>query len=263
MNRLAKACLEAGLIGAPNFALQLQISPGSRIVATAWRHRLAMGGVLLDVAIHTGYVLEYLLGPIESVCARAQIVQSARAGKDVYGNQVQVQVDSEDCFSAVLEFTAGVQGHWTAHFASPGETQFKRLIIGSEGTLNSPADRSGMPVEVQRGNEVLQGEELVAAVPHYHLNEIETRLFGERPAGYHVEGPVTDRRLIAAEMHDFVAAIRNGGSPEADGAAGLRSLAIIYAILESAFSQRPVTVEEVLAGCVHAYQDRVAAAQLS
>ena len=263
MNRLAKACLEGGLIGAPDFALQLHILPGGGIVGTAWRHRLAMGGVLLDVAIHAGYVLEYLLGPIETMCAGAQIVQSARAGQDVYGNQVQVQVDSEDCFSAVLEFAGGTQGHWTAHFASTGERLFKRLIIGREGTLNSPPDRSGTPVAVQRGNEVLQGEELLAALPDYHLNEIETRLFGERPACYNIEGPVTDRKLLAAEMYDFVDAIRNGRPPEADGATGLRSLAIIYAILESASSQRPVTVAEVLTGSVHAYQDRVEAAELA
>ncbi len=75
MSRLARACVTGGLIGAPNFALQVAVNRGGGIIGTAWRHRLAAGGPLLDVAIHLGYVLEYLVGPIESVSARASIVQ--------------------------------------------------------------------------------------------------------------------------------------------------------------------------------------------
>jgi len=263
MNRLAKACLEGGLIGAPNFVLQVAIGPGDNIIATAWRHRLAAGGVLLDVPVHLGYILEYLLGPLQSVSAQAQLVQSERGGEEYDGKAVEVKVDAEDCFSAVLQFEGGVQGHWTSHFASTGETMFKRLVLGSEGTLNLPGDRLGRPVEVHRGSEVLTGEALLAELPDYHLNEIETRLFGERPASYSLDGAATDRKLLAAELYDFVDAIRNNRPPEVDGTTGLRSVAIIYAILESALSHKTVTVEEVLEGSLHAYQDLVEAAKLA
>ncbi len=134
---------------------------------------------------------------------------------------------------------------------------FKRLILGKEGTLNSPSSRSGKAVEVQRGNETLAGDALLAELPRYHLSEIEGRLFGERPASYSFEGPVTDRKLIAAEMHDFVEAVREGREPEVDGTGGLRAVAIIYAILESALADRRVTLDEVLDGDLHAYQDTV------
>lgn len=262
MNRLTRACLDAGLIGAPNFALQLQVSPGAGIIATAWRHRRAMGGVLLDVAIHVGYILDYLLGPIETVCARAQLTQALRHGRDVYGNEVQVEVDAEDCFSANLRFAGGTQGHWTSHFGSMGETLFRRLIVGAEGTLDAPADRSGRSPQVRRGGEMLTGEALVAHLPDYHLNEIETRLFGERPACYALAGPVLDRKLQAAQMHDFVHAVRTGRQPEADGVVGLRSIANIYAALESAHCGRTVTLAQVLDGRLHAYQDTVEASAL-
>ena len=261
MNRLAKACIEGGLIGDPNFALQVAINQGSKIIATAWRHRLVAGGVLLDVAVHLGYILEYLLGPIESVAAQAQIVQTSIAGKEWDGADVEVTVDAEDAFTAALRFESGVQGHWTSHFASTGETVFKRLILGSAGTLNSPGDRSGNPVTIRRSSDEISGESLLRELPDYQLNEIETRLFGERPAEYSLEGPVTDRKLLAAEMHDFIEAIRAGRAPEVDGAKGLRAVAIIYAILESALAGRPVRLKEVLAGTVHAYQDRVEAAE--
>ncbi len=238
------------------------ISPGDNIIATAWRHRLAAGGVLLDVPVHLGYILEYLLGPLQSVSAQAQLVQSERGGKEYDGKPLEVKVDAEDCFSAVLQFEGGAQGHWTSHFASTGETMFKRLVLGSEGTLNLSGDRSGRPVEVHRGGEMLTDDALLAELPDYHLNEVETRLFGERPPSYCLEGSATDRKLLAAELYDFVDAIRNNHPPEVDGATGLRSVAIIYAILESALSRRSVTVEEVLEGSLHAYHDMVEGARL-
>jgi len=263
MNRLAKACIEGGLLGTPNFVLQVAINPGGNIVATAWRHRLAMGGVALDVSIHLGYMLEYLLGPIRAVCGRAQLVQAERTGKEFDGTEATVTVDAEDCFSAVLDFESGVQGHFTAHFSSSGERMFKRLILGSEGTLDLSPGRTGNGVSVLHGSEALAGDALLAELPGYELNEIETRLFRERPTAYVLAGPVTDRKLLAAEIYDFVDAICSSRPPEVDGTSGLRSVAIIYAILESALAKRPVTLQEVLDGSLHDYQDTVEAAQLA
>ncbi len=259
MNRLARACIEAGLIGAPNFLLQISIGSASGIIATAWRHQLRMGGVMLDVAIHNGYIIEYLLGPIDKVCARAQIAQRLRRGRQFDGSEVEVEVDAEDVLTAALTFERGALGQWTTHFASPGHTMTRRLIIGTEGTIDCPPDRSGRPVVVQRSGETLSGGSLLSYLPDYRLNEIESKLFGERPAEYKLDGPVTDRKLIAAEMYDFVDAVRAGRRPEADGEIGLRSVAIIYALLESAMAGEIVEVQDVLSGAVHAYQDRVEA----
>ena len=261
MARLARAALDGGLIGQPNFVLHSSQSPAGGILATAWRHRLAMGGILLDVAIHQGYMLEALLGPVDAVYGIARLVQRHRAGQEYNGTQVSVEADAEDCFAAVVEFGSGVTGQWSAHFASPGETGLRRLIIGSEGTLNFPSERSGQPPVVQRGAEKITGEELVAALPNYRLNDIEAELFGQRCAGYKQEYPITDRQLIAAELHDFINAARSGGQPEADGQQGLRAVALVYAILESSLLGRPVLVEEVIAGTVNGYQQMVEAAQ--
>jgi predicted dehydrogenase len=261
MNRLGRACIEGGLIGAPNFILQLAIQ-NTQIVGTAWRHRLAMGGVIFDVALHLGYMIEYLMGPIEGVCARAQIVRAERHGKEYDGKETSVKVDAEDAFSAVLAFQSGAQGHWTSHFSCPGEGIGRRLVVGAAGTLDAPGDRSGRPVVVARGAEKLSGEALLRQLPGYRLNEMETRLFGDRPAQYSLPGPETDRKLIAAEMDKFIGAVRKQGAPEADGAAGLRSVAIVYSILESSLSGTPMKVADVLAGKVRAYQDKVEAARM-
>lgn len=262
MNRLSKSCMDAGLIGEINFLLEISSNPGGKISGTTWRHRLAMGGVLFDVGIHTGYVLEEVLGPVKSVNSQMQIIQSHIIGNEFNGKKVNVSVDSEDCFSTLMEFESGAQGHWTLHFASQGETLFKRLIFGSEGTINMPKDRSGITVKLQRGSEILEGDQLLEVLPNYHLNEIEARLFGERPTSFSFSGEETDRKLIAAEFADFVEAIHMGRAPESDGSVGLRSVALIYAIMESALLKHSVTVDDVLNGRLHAYQDKVEAAIL-
>lgn len=260
MNRLARACIDAGLVGAPNFMVNEAMIPASGIIATAWRHQLAMGGVIVDVAIHMGYIMEALLGPIEAITAQAWLTQKVREGKEYDGTPARVDVDSEDAFCALIDFGLGARGSWWGHFASPGETGFRRLIVGSQGTLNCAPDRSGRAVEVRRGAETLTGEALVECVPDYRLNDIETRLFGGRPASYSLQGVETDRKLIAAELWDFVEAIRLNRPPEVDGLTGLRGLAIIYSVLESALAGRTVLLEEVLAGTMRAYQDTVDAA---
>jgi predicted dehydrogenase len=257
MSRLAKACLDAGLIGKPNFVLQVQVHRGGGISATAWRHRLASAGLLLDGPMHVSYMLDYLFGPMEGVCAQTQLVQNVRQGKDFYGNEVRVDVDAEDVFAAILQFKNGMQGSWTCHLASSGEGMNKRLIVGSEGTLAFPSERSGGCPVVQRGQDILTGDALVAQLPNYQLNEVETKLFGERPSGYTLKGVETDRKLQAAIMHDFAEAIRTGRPVESDGVTGVRSLAYMYAIMESGLSGQPVTIEQVLSGQVHAYQDKV------
>jgi predicted dehydrogenase len=139
---------------------------------------------------------------------------------------------------------------------------FKRLIVGGTGTIDAPGDRSGRPVVIQRGGTKISGDAVVREATNYRLNEIETKLFGDRPAQYTLQGPETDRKLIAAEVYDFVEAVRTGRKPEADGAAGLRSVAIVYTILESALAGRPVKVDDVLSGRVRAYQDKVESAPM-
>lgn len=260
MNRLAADCIADGLIGHPTFALQLIINSAFTIVGTAWRHRLAAGGVLLDVGIHAAYGLESLLGPIDSVVGQAQLVHFVRTGPEYDGTDVTVHVDAEDACSALLTFASGAQGHLTISFASPGDTIGKRLIMGSAGTLDLPGDRTGGPVKLSRQGEAVPPEELAGLVRGYQLNEIETALFGERPFGYSYPYPETDRKLLAAEFCSFVRAVAGEAPPEADGAQGLRSLAVMQSIMESALAGRKVSVAEVLDGSLHNYQDRIEAA---
>lgn len=260
MMRLAQATVDSGLLGQPNFIMHTIINPGNRVIGTAWRHRRAMGGVLFDVGIHNTYEMEMLLGPLAAVCGQSQQITQSFSGKEFDGREVEVTVDAEDCFAALLSFASGCQGQYTVHFASAGDGFGKRLLLGELGTMEGPFPRSGASPSVRLGAESLSGEALVERLPDYRLNDLEAALFGQRCAGYQWEYPMTDRKLIAAELGDFVQAVRTGRRPESDGATGLRAVGIVWAIMESALARRPVTLEEVLSGELHVYQDTVEAA---
>jgi predicted dehydrogenase len=66
-----------------------------------------------------------------------------------------------------------------------------------------------------------------------------------------------DSGYLAVEIDDFIDAVLNKRAPEVDGMGGLRALAVVYAILESGVAGREVSVDEVLTGKIHAYQDEI------
>jgi predicted dehydrogenase len=261
MNRLMQHVCQSGLIGAPNFVLQTSVTAGRRVIATPWRHSMAYGGLALDVGIHQGYILEMILGPIDTVCANSRQVLSEREWQTPGSETEQVPVESDDVFSATLTFRSGAQGAWVLHFASAAGGAFQRHVFGDLGTAEGPSDRSGGAVRVRLADGLLEGDAVVEKLPEFELNKVETRLFGERPGSYSFESPVTDRKLIAAEVADFIDAIRDDREPEVPGELGLRSVAIIYALLESAAAGRPVRVADVLSGAVCDVQDRVEQAE--
>jgi predicted dehydrogenase len=248
MNRLCRHILDQGLIGAPNLVLMTSISTGRRIVATPWRHSTANGGLALDVGIHQGYMLEAFLGRIETIYATSRQVWPRRTGPGPDGQDTEYEVESDDVFVAELTFESGARGSWVMHFGATGMGAFQRTIFGDQGTLETPSDRGGATPRVRLEDETLEGDGLVERLPSFRLNEIEALLWGERPSGYKLPYPETDRKLIASEVSDLADAIREGREPEVPGELGLRSVAIIWALLESAASGCPVALDDVLSG---------------
>lgn len=258
MNRLLRHVVRSGIIGTPRLVTQIYVGAGQRVVATPWRHAWAQGGLALDVGIHLGYLLEYLLGPVSTVAARKQRVRETRLWTGADGLEQTVPVECDDLYTVLLTFESGVQGTWTMHFGSAGERQWQRTIHGDAGMVAGPPDRSGKPVRLERGGETADGEALLALVPEFHLNETESRLFGERPAACELPNAEMDGKLIAAETADFLDAVREGRAPEVSGETGLRSVALIMALLESAAAEGlPVSLARVLRGEVRSFQDQL------
>jgi predicted dehydrogenase len=258
MNRLLRHVVESGAIGEPQFVTQVYVSAGHRVVVSPWRHAWAQGGLALDVGVHYADMLEFLLGPADTVAAVGQKVRAEREWPDPGGEQSSVPVECDDLYAALLTFGSGAQGAWIMNFASAGQRQWQRTVYGSTGTVSGPADRSGEPVSLQRGSTVFVGDALLRELPTFRLNETEALFFGERPATCPREFQEMDRQLIAIETVDFLDAIREGGEPEVPGEAGLRSVALVMALLESVHAGRPVRVDDVLSGAVHHFQSWLA-----
>jgi predicted dehydrogenase len=273
VNRLARALLEAGAIGAPRLLLHLSIGGGDQMIISVWRHQKDQSGLLLDVGVHYADMIEYLLGEVELVYAQTRLHERIRKNPaatgdtsganpaGVYGRwqkemPATFEATAEDAAYATLVFKQGMTGQYIEDHAGHGQPLWARQIYGSAGSISLPVDRSGERISLQiAGQGEIHSDELLELVPDFRLDAATASLFGaERLAGYSFSFAETDRKLIAVEYADFAGAIRGEHPPEVDAAQGTRSVALSYALLESGVAGRPVTVAEVLAEQVGGYQ---------
>src|SRR5688572_24120990 len=52
INRLARAALDAGLIGRPFLITQSSSGGGEKVIITPWRHHKKSGGIIVDMGVH-------------------------------------------------------------------------------------------------------------------------------------------------------------------------------------------------------------------
>ncbi|MBI3944193.1 MAG: Gfo/Idh/MocA family oxidoreductase [Chloroflexi bacterium] len=279
MNRLARALLQAGVIGAPRFLVQHSIGGEDRMTITVWRHQKIEGGLLLDVGVHFTDMLEYLAGEIETVYAQTRLHEPVRknpaaGGAGAAPNPAGVYdrwqrempaefvATAEDAAYATLTFKNGATGQFIEDHAARGRSSWVRQIFGSLGALDLPPDRTGREITLTvAGGEELVGEALLGLVPDFALDPVTAHLFGgERLGKYTLPFPEIDRKLLAVEYADFAAAIRGNHAPEVGGMQGTRSVAAVYSMLESAALGRQVAVAEVMAEQVDGYQSEINAA---
>ena len=275
LNRLARALIDAGAIGAPRFYQHNSLGGSDVMFITVWRHRKEQGGLLVDAGVHDADMMEYLYGPVAEVYAQARLHEPERANPaaapgggavnpaGVYGRwqrhmPERFTVDAEDAVYATLRFASGAAGQYVSDHASRGLRQWRRALYGSEGAVELPPDRSGHPFTLDRDGERHGGGDLLEWVPEFRLEEVAARLFGgELLAGYELEFPAIDRKLIAVEYAELARAVADGAPVEVDVEQGMRAVAVSYAMLESAACGKPVTVEDVMTGAVRAYQEPI------
>lgn len=255
INRLAKALIESGAIGTPFLAVQSSSGAGENVIITPWRHLKRSCGIAIDMGVHYADILEYLLGPIETIGGLGTIVDAQRRGVD----GTMHPADAEDLTVGVARFANGALASWLLSVAGRGEGHFVRTIYGTGGSLGIPGDRTGARTRLtQRKNgedRQVPDDELLGLVPDFHLDETTAALFGgDRLTSYDMPWADTDANLLAVEFDDFAEAILSDRDPEVDGAFGLRSLAIAYGFLESDRLNRFVTTEELLTSDVLPYQ---------
>ncbi len=274
MNRLARAVLDAGIIGEPRLMLHNVLSGADRMMISVWRHMKDQSGVLLDVGVHFTDILEYYLGPAATVFGQIRLHEPVRrnpaAGKDddmtsnpagIYGRWQKVmpatfEPTAEDAAYGTITFQNGAVAQFVEDHAAHGRDLFQRLLFGGRGTLTLPNDRSGQPVTVHLdGGTTLTGDAVLDLVPDFTLEEVTAALFGgERLGSYQLPFTAIDPKIIAIEYAELGRAIADGVPVEVDIEQGMRSVALVYALMESSTAGRAVTLEEVMNGTIDAYQ---------
>lgn len=274
VNRLARAVIDAGLLGDPFLMMQTSLGGNDAMAATPWRHRKEKGAIGLDMGVHYADIIRYFLGNYRRIFGRGLIVEPVRhrpIHEDhpliSYREQTRtypetVKATGEDSVLAQYEMYSGATVQFTHIGGGRGSRRFERSIHGRWGALDVPRDRSGKAVRLRLEGQELFGKEILALLPDFHLNEITSRLFGadgvvyERPDVPHAEFAL-DARLLAIEYHDFGEAILQGRPPEVNGYDGMVAVAAILGAYESATVGHAVEMADVLSGTVRTYQEEI------
>lgn len=214
--QLIKRALQQGRFGSVVIgdAIVKWVRPAS-YYQDSWHGTRALdgGGALMNQSIHTIDVLQWLLGPVESV----QAFTTRRAHSEL---------EVEDTAVAAIRFASGalgtIQGSTAIH---PGFE--RRIEIG--GT---------------EGSAVLVGDVLTEWLFAQETEEDEA-LRARRTFTDSGRGGASDPADIGIAGHqrqyeEIVLAIEQGRSPDIDGRAAIVAVAIVLAIYESARTGRPV-----------------------
>ncbi|MFT5090568.1 MAG: putative dehydrogenase [Candidatus Latescibacterota bacterium] len=277
VNRLAKALLDAGVIGTPRLMLHNTIGGGDSMLISVWRHQKNASGLLLDVGVHFADIMEFFLGDAVSVYAQTRLHEKIRknpmsgdtgnhqiSSSQVYARwqkemPAEFEATAEDACYATILFKSGAVAQYTEDHAARGEGIWKRSIHGSLGSMDLPGDRSGKRLTLHRpGQDAIDDARLLDLVPDFRLDEATATLFGgERLFEYNQEFSATDRKLLAVEYWELGQCIEKGLAPEVDIVQGARSVALSYAWMESQQAGRAVTVDEVFADELNGYQAEI------
>ena len=268
MNRLLKAVIDAEAIGQPYLMLHNRVAGGGQIMSgTLWRHQKRRGAFLIEVGVHYGDMMTYLMGEIDEIYAATAIFEAHRERKGVSsayehrmgGEPTTIEPDAEETAVATLKFASGVFGQFTLSMAGHGNSVRSRQLFGAKGSIEAPSDRSGEPIRLKldEGDELV-GDAVLDLVPDFRLDAITQKLFGsDRLGSYDLPFAAIDRKLLAYEYEDFAEAIRNDRSPEVDGKAGLIATAFAYALCESSHLGEPVSLQAIAADEINAYQAEI------
>lgn len=202
-----KKLIVSGQLGKPIFAAGhvRWYRPPEYYATSRWRGTRSLdgGGALMNQAIHTVDVLQWLFGPVARV--------SGRTATRLH------PIEVEDTAAAVLEFESGALGIMEATTSSyPGYAR-RVDVTGAEGTL------------------ILEGDRLVATDLRARGTQ-SPAIPAEPPPENAASATVSDSVPHQRIFEDFIRAIRENAVPVCDAREARPSVAIIEAIYRSAAS---------------------------
>ncbi len=263
--RLVRHELAGGAIGTPYMGLFHEVSDGDRIFITPWRHLKSRGGPLVDMGVHFADLIRYQLGDIQEVYGDARLVEPVRRKSEsmwrpyeFYRKQYEnmapvVPADAEDSSVAMFRMAGGATVSWVVGLGGYGGCS-TQLILGTEGCIEGFGTRGGR-VRMRRGREEFrEQEEMLAQAEGFEQDALAAHFF---PTGLTSADREVDRKLLAMEVYELGEAIAEGRKVEVDGMEGLKDVAAVYAVFESAAAGRAVQMAEVESGEIDAYQAEI------
>ena len=266
--RVVRHLLETGEIGTVYMALFHSLGAGNHIFITPWRHQKERGGFILDMAVHFTHMIRFQLGDIAEVYGDVRMVEPVRRkaeamsmGYEFYRKRFkamddEIEAAAEDTAQALFRMESGVTLNFIVAISGHSSTS-RSLILGDRGSIDGFGDRGSRVSLERRGEEKMEQEQLLAAHPDLTLDPLTRYLF---PTGVTDADPKVDIKLIAYELHEMGEAVLSGGQVEVDGACGLKDVAALYAVFESAVAGRTVKMSEVESCQVYEYQAEIDAA---
>ena len=270
--RLLRAVLDAGGIGELRTVVDYAAGGGRAAIAGGWQFKRVQGGSLLEAGVHNADLQLYFGGDIDRVHGQVRLREPLRFYRDANvkafhehysaGYPESETADAPDVLMATYEYANGALGQWLYERAAQGPGFDRFTFFGSEGQVDMPGVRQGLPLQVYpgRSKEALPDDEVLALAPDFGLDDRTSRFFGgERLARYDNNqddvGSNADLKLIAIEMAELLDAIEGDGTVEVDAEVGLAAVALVMAAHESSEAGRPVTMQEVVDGSLSSYQD--------
>src|SRR5215207_9982794 len=270
INRLVRTLLDDGAIGERQFIMETAVRGRDTLIITPWRHQKLTGAITLDAGVHSADILQYYFGDATTVYGQTRLFEKTRVTRETAGPggfyakwaetlPDTVEATGDDAMFGLVTFANGAVGQWVDHYAGHGQPFAHRMVFGTRGSIAAPGDRNGRPVRLvlDDGADVAD-ERVLDYAPSYLLEPVAATLFeSERPWTYDFDFATTDRKLVALEYAELARCVRDGTRPEVDGEVGRRDVALVYALFESNIAGRPVTIAEVEAGAIDAYQREI------
>ena len=217
------------------------------------------------MGVHFTDLIRYQLGDIKEVYGDARLIEPVRIKPDAIGDKYEfyqqrhksmdqeVPATAEDSSLAVFKMESGATVSWIVNVGGHGAAG-AQLILGVLGCIEGYGNRGSSTRLKVAGAEDLEYAQLLAQYQDLALEPLAQHFFPERSS---VGDEAVDWKIIALEQYELAEAILNGRALEVDGEEGLKDVAAVYAICESARAGRTVTMQEVERAEVYAYQAEI------
>jgi len=181
-----KQLLDEGAIGKVQALNIVSTAPSAHRTAWFLRKSQAGGGVLMDWGIYTAFMINWFMGPVESVYGTYRRFRE----ENYAGGQLVPDADVEDTVAATLQFKSGAVGTWYSTWAATARHGYTS-IDGSLGSIQMKGGASDGPrifttrfdePEHLRGWRQLPLTELQNSEQHYRkIDHLVTSVLDDTP----------------------------------------------------------------------------------